>query len=220
MLIAVQIATFSPADFSKERQQTAIAATVRIVNSSRDAEGSGIIIGAKGPFVYILTAHHVIARANRLKIMTFSAASYPKVHRVYHTVRVIAEASGIRDLALLRVTTNDRMPGVLKLCPVRLVPQESGFKALSVGCPEGRAPTCLVDEVEGKKLVRREATGKSASFWEVNRKHLEGRSGGPIIDKQGHLLGVCSGTNRERTYFCHTEEIRAFLKESGLDSLP
>jgi hypothetical protein len=106
------------------------------------------------------------------------------------------------------------------LCPARLVPAGKDFEALTVGCSEGEAPTCLVDVVAGKRFVRRGAAAKPVPLWEVDRRHLGGRSGGPLVSKAGHLLGVCSGTSKEKTYFCHTEEIRAFLKESGLDSLP
>ncbi len=209
--------TIPSRDFSKERQEAAVASTVRIINRSSDVEGSGIILGKKGPFVYILTAHHIVAKAKNLEVMTFSPGSYPKAQRVYRSARVLAEASDTRDLALLRLTTNDQMPGFLSLSPARLVPTGKDFKALTVGCSEGNAPTCLVDVVAGKKLVRRAGSGKGVPLWEVDRKHLEGRSGGPLVDKAGYLLGVCSGTNKEKTYFCHTEEIRTFLKESGLD---
>jgi S1-C subfamily serine protease len=219
LLIPGQLAVPSRV-FSKERQEAAVAATVRIADRARDVEGSGIILGKKGDFVYILTAHHLVARAKNLEIATFSSESYPKVHRVYRSARVIAGAGDARDLALIRLTTTDRMPGSASLCPTRLVPTRKDFEALTVGCSEGKAPTCLADVVAGKKLVRRGAASKSVPLWEVGRKHLEGRSGGPLVDRAGYLLGVCSGTNKEKTYFCHTEEIRAFLKENGLDSLP
>jgi S1-C subfamily serine protease len=218
LLIPGQIATPSR-DFSKARQEAALLATVQIVNRSRDVDGSGVIVGKKGPFVYILTAHHIASKSKDLEVRTFSLASYPNPQRVYRSAVVLAETSDFRDLALIRLTTNDPMPGSLSLCPGRLVPREKGFQALTVGCSEGKAPTCLVDSVAGMKLVRREDADKALPFWEVDRRHRQGRSGGPIVDKAGYLLGVCSGTNRDKTYFCHTEEIRAFLKENGLDSL-
>jgi hypothetical protein len=219
LLVCGELDVVPSPDFSKARQQSAVASTVRIRNGARNAEGSGIILGRKGPFVYILTAQHVIADAKRIEISTFTSASYPKPQRVYREARVIAEASDVRDLALIRLTTDDEMPGSLSLCPARLVPRGKDFKALSVGCSEGKAPTCLVDEVAGKKVVRRQTTDKGATLWEVNRKHLEGRSGGPIVDTRGYLLGVCSGTSREKTWFCHAEEMRAFLRANGLEAL-
>jgi S1-C subfamily serine protease len=214
------VPTVPAADFSKERQRAAVAATVRIVNGSRKVEGSGVVIGQKGSRVYILTAQHLIVGAKRLEITTYSQNSPPKPQKVYHSGRVIAESSDMRDIALIRLITDDRMPGTALLCPPRLLPDANPFTALTVGFPEGKPPVCVVDEVVGKKRVRRPGIDRAASFWEVNRKHLEGGSGGPMIDRQGYLLGVCSGTNQEKTYYCHAEEIRAFLKESGVASPP
>jgi hypothetical protein len=70
-----------------------------------------------------------------------------------------------------------------------------------------------VDVLEARR-ARREGR-ESALFWEVGRKEAEGRSGGGLVDRRGALLGVCSGTNKEKSYFCHVDEIRAFLKETG-----
>jgi len=219
LLLPGQIETVDSPTFSKELQTDAVTATVRVVNLSKQTEGSGVVIGRKGSFVYILTAYHLVDRANRLEVTTFSATSYPKPWKVYRSVRLVAKADDMRDLALLRIVTDDPMPGSLSLCPARLVPDGMGFKALTVGCARGEAPTCLVDEVNGKKLVRRQAADKPAYFWEVDRKQRGGRSGGPLVDRRGYLLGVCSGTNKEKSYFCHADDVRAFLKGSGFDWL-
>jgi S1-C subfamily serine protease len=219
LLLPAQVETVESAEFSKEAQTAALTATVRVVNVGQRVEGSGVIVGRKGGFVYVLTAYHVVEKAERLEVATFSAASYPKPARVYRSVRIVARADDMRDLALLRVSTDDPVPGKLSLCPARSVPEETGFKALSVGCAAGEAPTPRVDEVAGKKRVRREGEDKPAWFWEVDRKQAEGRSGGPLVDRRGYLLGVCSGTNQDKSYFCHPDEVRAFLRESGFDWL-
>jgi hypothetical protein len=215
LLVLGQIDVSESAEFSKELQVAAVLATVRIVDVSRKAEGSGVIIGRKGPLVYILTARHLVDPASRLEITTFSADSYPNPAKVYRSARIVAQSGDTRDLALLRLTTDDPMPGARTLPPGGLVLTEKGFSVLTVGCSDGKAPTCQVDAVIGKRLVRREGAGKPATFWEVGREEREGRSGGPLLDKRGYLLGVCSGTNKGKSYFCHTDEIRAFLEESG-----
>jgi S1-C subfamily serine protease len=214
-----QIETVDSRDFSKEAQIAAVTATVRVLNLSRGVQGSGVIVGRKGSFIYILTAHHLVGSAERLQVLTYPAASYPRPARIYRSVRVVAEADDTRDLALIRVVSDDPLPGSLGLCPARVVPDGSGFKALTVGCPGGASPACMLDEVAGKKFARRQEGDRPAAFWEVDRQQKEGMSGGPLVDRRGYLIGVCSGTTRDKSYFCHPDEIRRFLKENGFDWL-
>jgi len=221
LLTAGQLPVVRAAEFPAGLQATALTATVRIVNVPRRSEGSGVILGREGASVYILTAAHIVAKAQDqdLVITTFSADSYPNPDSAYRSGKVVAVAPGIRDLALVRILTNDRMPGSLPLCPSRDVPDGEDLRALAVGCTNGEAPTALVDTVRGKRLVRRGTEGGTAYCWEVAGKHKGGRSGGPLVDQRGHLLGVLSGTTRDRSYFCYTGEIRTFLMRSGYDWL-
>ncbi len=218
LLLPGEIETVDTPDFSKEVQTAAVCATVRVVNRVQNVAGTGVVLGRKGPAVYILTACHVIQGAGRLEVATFSPSTYPTPARRYHSVQVVAQASDTRDLALLRVVTDDPLPA-LKFCPARLVPTGVGFKGLTVGCADGKAPTCSVDEVVGTKRVRRESQLRAATFWEVARDQDDGRSGGPLVDKNGRLLGVCSGNSKDKSYYCHPDEVRGFLKESSFEWL-
>jgi S1-C subfamily serine protease len=201
--------------FSKEFQATAVTATVQIRNLTKKTDGSGVLIGKSAPFVYILTALHVVEEADRLEVAVFFKESFPRSKVVYRSAETISEKVGLTDLAVLRLATTDVMPGYVRLCPEGLVPTGQGMRVLTVGCDEGNPPTCLSETVAGKKLARRQEGGAVASFWEVDRKYVKGRSGGPLLDGRGYLLGVCSGTNREKTYFVHIEEIHGFLKRQG-----
>ena len=202
-------------DSPKDVRAEAARATVRVTNASKGAEGSGVVVGRKGSFVYVLTAHHVVDRGDDLAVATFAAGS-GRPHQVYRDVRVVARAGDGRDLALLRVVTDDPLPGKLALCPARRLPDGKGpFPALSVGCARGEAPTCRADRVTGRKRVRRGPGATPSLMWEVDGAQAEGRSGGPLVDNRGYILGVCSGTSGKRSYFCHADEVRAFLKANG-----
>jgi S1-C subfamily serine protease len=215
LLSSGQIPTVESPDLPRELQATAVTATVQVRNVTQGTEGSGVLVGKGGPFVYVLTAQHVVQGVESLEVAVFTADSYPRPKTTYRSAEVVAETKGLADLALLRIAMTDSLPSGLRLCPERLVPANRGFPGLSVGCEAGKAPTCLLAKVEGKKHLRREEKGETASFWEVDGKHHTGRSGGPLLDKGSHLLGVCSGTNRDKTYFTHPEEVRAFLKQHG-----
>jgi S1-C subfamily serine protease len=216
-LLPGQVEITPSTQFSRRLQTAAVTATVRIANVGQGSQGSGVVIARKGRFALVLTAGHIVREASRLEVATFSVGSYPSPEDVYRSAEVLAVAADVRDLALLRVPVGDKEVGQLDLCPRALVPEQSGFSALAVGCAGGAAPTCLIDKVLASKRVRRETAAGSALFWEVDQKYPGGRSGGPLIDARGHLLGVLSGTSKGRSYFCHAEVIRAFLKEAGVE---
>jgi S1-C subfamily serine protease len=216
LLFPAQVEIVPSAEFPRKLQMTAITATVRIVNVARKSEGSGVVLGRKGEFVYILTARHIVENAGRLDVSTFSAQTHPMPNRVYEAT-VMATTNSLRDLALIRLATQDEMPGSLPLFPAQFETERNPFQALSVGCSRGAAPTGLIDKVLGNRKVQRKMEEGTAFFWEVDRKQVPGRSGGPLVDRRGYLIGICSGTNQEKSYFCDIKEIRAFLKPHGLE---
>jgi hypothetical protein len=201
-------------DFPEELQARARYATVRVVNCTCRTEGSGAVVGQSGPFVYVLTAAHVVAKAEKLEVHTFSADSYPKPEKVYDSAEVVAQSRDAADLALIRIPTRDRAPGVLTICPPDAVPARA-FAALSVGCDDGKAPTCQTEEARGKKQVRRPGETQDATCWQVARKPAAGRSGGPLLDARGRVVGVCSGAADSGGYYSHAEAIHAFLKTNA-----
>src|ERR1019366_5733727 len=107
---AAQVPALESADFSKERQAQAVTATVRIRNLTLNKEGSGVLVGKGGPFVYVLTAQHLIQGGDRIEIATFSKESYPKPLNIYSAAEITAEMRGLEDLALIRIRTADAMP--------------------------------------------------------------------------------------------------------------
>jgi S1-C subfamily serine protease len=210
-----QLPTLRLADFPEELQHAAVKATVRIHNPAEKKEGSGIVIGQNATFVYVLTARHVVKGSERLEVSTFSGASYPAAATVYQSAAVVAATENRLDLALLRLATTDPVPGVLRLCPEAAGPKGATLPALAVGCDFGRAPACLRETVTRRKLALSQDRSGAALFWEAETKHASGRSGGALIDPRGFLVGVCSGSSPEKTYFTHLDEIRRFLKDAG-----
>ncbi len=206
-------------DFPKVLQERALAATVRIVNRTQRSEGSGVIIGRKEKAFYILTAGHLVERAERLQIATFSADSYPEPAKVYTKAKVVARTKDMRDLALIRLTVDDGSPGSLPLCPARLLPKDKEFDALSVGCGVAKAPVCILEKVKDAKPIRRTEKVQPALFWEAASEQTPGRSGGPLIDRQGRVIGIASGVNRGKGYYSHASEIHRWLKSSAFDFL-
>jgi S1-C subfamily serine protease len=201
--------------FADTKKQAAQAATVKVVNLTERKAGTGVIIGRRGDFLYVLTARHVVADANSLEILPFSEANPSQPLKPLKDVRVVASSDEIRDLALLRIAVTEETFPVILLCPARTQPKEAGFKALSLGCSLGHSPTCEMEEVIAKKKATRGLNGKTGVFWEVGSEIQEGRSGGPLLDHRGMLIGICSGVSKEKGYFTHADEIRGFLEAKG-----
>lgn len=214
LLLPAQIETKDSADFPKKLQVRAVTATVRIHNPAKKTEGSGVIVGRSGPFVYILTAQHLVGEAEQVDVTTFSEQSYPKADKVYRSAKVVAKSADLRDLALVRMVCDDKTVGMLPLCPVAEVPKGEGFAGLTSGCADAQAPTALIEKIVGKKKIRRKAGEESAYFWEIDNAIVKGRSGGPLVDKRGYVVGICSGTNDGKGYYSHPDEIHRFLKQN------
>jgi S1-C subfamily serine protease len=201
-------------DFPKSLQMRAVAATVRIANRSERTEGTGVIIGDKDGAIYILTAAHLADSRDRLEISTFSEKSYPLPMKTYDKVEVVLRVRDIRDVALIRIASTDRAPALMPFCPAQRLPGGGPFEALSVGCGASKTPMCMLEKVSKEKKIRRPPGRETARFWEVEVQQAPGRSGGPLLDKDGCLIGLASGISEGRGYFTHAAEIQNWLKKS------
>jgi S1-C subfamily serine protease len=216
LIVAVlpsEIDILPSAVFPKALQTTAVTGTVRVVNATTKVEGSGALIGRSGPYIYILTANHVANRADRLELSVFTGESYPKADRVYRNGEVVAQ-SAKGDLALVRLATQDAMPAMLRICPPKRIPDGKDFAALSVGC-EREMPTVGLETVKGKRLIRKRDNEPAGAYWEIAAAQARGRSGGPLLDREGRVIGICSGVGDGKGYYTHTEQLHRFLRQHG-----
>ena len=104
----------------------------------------------------------------------------------------------------------------LRVCPLRKVPRDKSMPVLAVGWESGPAPKCHGDRAEKRQVRRMEQEG---TLWEVAQANSRGRSGGPLVDKRGHVVGVATGTNENKGYFCHIDAIHGFLRQNGFTFL-
>jgi S1-C subfamily serine protease len=201
--------------FSKEQQERALALTVRLRNEVRHSRGSGVLLGNGGPNVYVLTASHVVAGAREVDVEVFSTSSYPRPAKVYRSAEVVGRSrERALDLALIRFSASDFLGEKLQLGQQKSYPPS--FAAISVGCSAGGPPSCSVETVVGARLARREGQQNPVLYWETKERTARGRSGGPLLDARGRLIGLCCGSNEEAGYYCHIEDIVRFLNEQGV----
>jgi S1-C subfamily serine protease len=186
-------------------------ATVRLSDPGSEGVGTGVVVGVRDGEVYVLTAAHVVPRGAKPRVEPFGGPGRKAELATDggEVVFRVAEA----DLAMLRLPAGGRDWAV-----ARLAPKFDGKDGWVIGCDDGREPRVTAVAVGAKKLVRR-AEGTSAFFWQADGESVPGRSGGPLFDPGGRLIGICSGTQGGKTYFAHPDEIWAALKAHRLSWL-
>jgi serine protease Do len=198
-------------DFSADLQRSTLAATVRVVENEKKSFGSGVLIGVRENQGYILTARHTITSRGRFEVQFFTEESYPKAAFSVVASRVIHENSDA-DLALLTIDLSDKkFPSPLSVAMES--PKEKEFSCLSCGGSLGESPTIETAVVRNRILLQR-PNNSSAFFWQTKEAPVKGRSGGPLINTDGKVIGIASGEQEGQGYYTHLDEIRTWLRKT------
>jgi hypothetical protein len=140
---------------------------------SDDASGSGFLVDASG---LVLTNYHVVRGSDYLAVKVSESEKYPAV---------LVATDAVSDLAVLRVN-----PEAVKNLFVLSFAQDSkehpavrtGQRVMAIGSPlstETILSAGLVSKVEADAILS-----------DVNIN--EGNSGGPLLDLQGNVVGICT----------------------------
>jgi len=202
---------------ASEAQWNAVAACPRVATIARSGRvGTGVTVAVRDGAAYVLTAEHVVPGVEDRLVEFFNKDSYPKPASQHKAVEVVKQWTD-PDLALLKVEVGKGPIPALRLAGPGERPKRYPFAALSVGCTEGAAPTCRTERVLARRPVRR--PNEVAFFWELQTPSIAGRSGGPLLDRDGRVIGICVALQSGRGYFSHLDEIQAVLKRDDLDWL-
>lgn len=204
--LVIAFASLAAAQAPESVRTRSAAAVVRVTSDADQQFGSGVVFARSGPHTYILTAQHIVKTAKKVEVKTPAG----KVFKA----EVLA-SSGDSDLAVLRLLTSAELPAPIKLAASGAKPK----KVVSVGWEKGESPTCLDETLKGKVRLKKPGETRSLVCWEVERKPAAGRSGGPLVDDAGMIVGVASGHDGATGYYVHIDEIYAFLRLSGLELL-
>ena len=135
--------------------------------------GSGFFISPDG---YAITCKHVIENEPNQTAVLNSLEEYP--------IGVISTSSEY-DLALILVTTIRKTPFLKLRDPFTLKP---GEKVFAVGSSTGLRPTVTFGSFSGQ---RKRLSTKQRSI-QFSAPVNPGNSGGPLIDKEGRVIGAIS----------------------------
>ncbi len=195
-----------------------LAATARLRAGDRVA-ATAVVIARDANSLYLLTAEHALDNSAGEWAFDFFADEQAK--KPSFTVRgaQVLLRKPIADFALLRVEVeHERIVATLPLAPPGSISKKFPFEATSVGCSLGDAPTTEKESLLGKRLaVRRE--DDVAFFWQAEKSQTAGRSGGPLLNSGGQVIGICAATSLGKGYYVHLSEIHAGLKTAGYEWL-
>ncbi|MDB6137883.1 MAG: htrA 1, partial [Verrucomicrobiaceae bacterium] len=170
---STHILTSSPLDEGAvqivEKVKPSIVKITQMGRDGADGLGSGFIISEDG---LIVTNMHVVGQARRLQVETSDGKTYEVkgVHASDHHV----------DLAILRVDAKGLKPLVLGDSDQA----KQGQPIVAMGNPQGLA----FSVVQGVVSAIREIEGNSMIQLAVPIE--QGNSGGPLLDRQGRVLGI------------------------------
>ena len=178
-------------------------------------EGSGVVLGKKGDKFLALSAYHLFqGKAKEGHATFFGAGDPPKADKELMKVELVDSWPDI-DLALLSVEAPKLPISPLQLAAARTLPAKVRGTTHTSGCDKGY-PSLRPELLAGKVLTTKNAGEIDAFYWEMADPSIPGRSGGPLVDCSGQILGICSGTDRKgKGMYVHIDEIRAALKRKG-----
>jgi Do/DeqQ family serine protease len=136
--------------------------------------GSGVVIGADG---LILTNHHVIADASKIRVDTADGRSYPGT---------LVGSDPASDLAVVRIKATG-LPTVPFGDSDRL---KVGDVVLAFGNPLGVGQTVTMGIVSAKGRATGVSDGSYEDFLQTDAPINQGNSGGALVNLQGELVGI------------------------------
>lgn len=181
------LATRNPSQAFMEAGQKADMATVII--DTKVTMGAGIIISNKG---YILTCAHVVA-----------SAADGKVNVIFFDDKKVVTGLVIwqdpeRDLALVKVKQKN-LSARFQVLPLALEDPQVGEQILTIGHPLGNYWTVA------QGVVSKYNFGSLSPLFNTKVRFLQtdalmhpGSSGGPVVNLEGQLVGICDRVATER----------------------
>jgi len=197
-------------------QWQAVAACPRVVIGRNISFGTAVVVGHHDGYAYLLTAAHVIDGDQTREFQFFTRESYPQPARTVTGGSVLLRSEK-PDFALIRVKVSEPLPQ-LKLAGPGQRPKRFPFAAVSVGCPLGGWPQARAESIAAKVLARAKDV-PTAFFWRTATPPERGRSGGPLLDSAGRVIGLCAANQDGKGYFTHLDEILAGLKKAKYEWL-
>jgi serine protease Do len=146
----------------------------RVLTQKHRYLGSGVIVSPDG---YILTASHVVAGADEVKVKIADKKEY--------TARVVGKDPPT-DVAVLKIDAKD-LPAITLADSDRI---EVGDVVLAIGNPFGFSRTVTMGIISALGRSGLRGFSQYQDFIQTDAPINEGNSGGALIDAEGRLIGI------------------------------
>lgn len=156
---------------SVERRAQEVTVRVRSLGCDQFGLGSGFVL----PGGIVVTNRHVVGQPREVTLNTWDGRS------------LSAEVTGVAtdsDLALLQLADGADLP----VAQLRSGPVQSGEEVFAVGYPGGGPARVSPGRVLG--MVDGTVLGEPAEVIRVEADIAQGNSGGPLVDREGRVIGV------------------------------
>ncbi len=157
----------------------AVSSGYRVQNSL----GSGVIVDPRG---YILTNHHVIERASKIRVTLSDESTYDAV---------LLAGDEVNDLALIKITPEKPLKAVDFAADDDVL---LGEPVIVLGNPFGLSQTVTVGVVSSKnREARYDGQVLYRDILQTDAAVNPGSSGGPLLNSDGNLIGINVAIYRE-----------------------
>src|SRR4051812_3206479 len=143
----------------------------------RTSLGSGFVFDSAG---FVLTNYHVVARGSRIQVSFDDGSDY--------TAKVVGTDPG-GDLAVLKIEADRKFPAATLGTSSDLM---LGEPAIAIGNPFGLNQSVSIGAVSA---LHRPVHAEGRSYYDFIQTDASvnpGNSGGPLINADGNVIGVCS----------------------------
>jgi len=214
-----QVPTQDAEDFPKQLQVEAITATVRLSDPQREVQGTGVMIAANECGTFVLTAAHLVDRSDQLEVQlvhgpVVSEGRYDA--RAARTGGAVRYAAGPGAVALARVQAAATDAAAL---PTACDSRHHAIPCLVIGCESGHAPKARVDRVIARQRPAARQTTNRLFFGKSKASKAPANPAARWLTSADLYWEFAAGNNKEKSYFCHIEEIHAFLAKHKLQWL-
>jgi hypothetical protein len=179
------------ASFIDDARKTVVCVVVQDARGREVGWGSGFVLGVDEPVQYVATTWHIVNPAeydvDRVDVFLWISADDFVPVTVYHSLPDT-------DMAILRIDPAHLLYGYDPLPLATRDTVSTGDDIYALGYPEGEIAdfftSYYTDVTATKGIISKTTTWRGTGVYQIDAAVNNGNSGGPLINDQGHVIGM------------------------------